>query len=124
MTCSGRAQLETARNRAERAFDSAHAELRKRIGTSSKEEYEQLNCAVDEAWSGLQLVRARLAGAVICRQQPSTAKGFVFLSLEDETGIANVIFKPDVFRRLRVTILNNGYLVVDGILQNRRAWTR
>ena len=62
----------------------------------------------------------RVAGAVICRQQPGTAKGFVFLSLEDETGIANVILRPDVFQRLRVTVLNNSYLIVDGILQNQR----
>jgi error-prone DNA polymerase len=62
----------------------------------------------------------RVAGAVICRQQPGTAKGFVFLSIEDETGIANAILKPDVFDRLRVTVLNNPYLIVDGILQNTR----
>ena len=62
----------------------------------------------------------RVAGAVICRQQPGTAKGFVFLSLEDETGIANVILKPDVFDRLRVTVLSNSYLIVDGVLQNQR----
>jgi error-prone DNA polymerase len=42
------------------------------------------------------------------------------LSLEDETGIANVILKPDVFDRLRVPVLNNSYLIVDGILQNQR----
>jgi error-prone DNA polymerase len=64
--------------------------------------------------------RVRVAGAVICRQQPGTAKGFVFLSLEDETGIANIIVKPDVFARLRVPILSHGYLLVDGILQNQR----
>jgi error-prone DNA polymerase len=62
----------------------------------------------------------RVAGAIICRQQPGTAKGFVFLSLEDETGIANIILKPDVFDRLRVEVLNNSYLIVDGILQNTR----
>ncbi len=62
----------------------------------------------------------RVAGAVICRQQPGTAKGFVFLSLEDETGIANVILKPDVFQRFRVTVLNHPYLLVEGILQNQR----
>lgn len=62
----------------------------------------------------------RVAGAVICRQQPGTAKGFVFLSLEDESGIANVIFKPDVFQRLRVTVLRNSYLLIDGVLQNQR----
>jgi error-prone DNA polymerase len=62
----------------------------------------------------------RIAGAVICRQQPGTAKGFVFLSIEDETGIANVILKPDVFDRLRVAVLSNSYLIVDGVLQNQR----
>jgi error-prone DNA polymerase len=64
--------------------------------------------------------RVRVAGAVICRQQPGTAKGFVFLSLEDETGIANVILEPDVFARQRVTVLSHGYLLVDGVLQNHR----
>jgi error-prone DNA polymerase len=64
--------------------------------------------------------RIKIAGAVICRQQPGTAKGFVFLSIEDETGIANVILKPDVFDRLRVTVLSNSYLLIDGILQNQK----
>jgi error-prone DNA polymerase len=62
----------------------------------------------------------RVAGMVICRQQPQTAKGFVFLSLEDETGIVNIILKPDVFARLRVTVLSHAYLLVQGVLQNQR----
>lgn len=62
----------------------------------------------------------KVAGAVICRQQPGTAKGFVFLSLEDETGVSNVIVKPQSFQKLRSTILRNSFLVVDGILQNQR----
>jgi hypothetical protein len=49
-----------------------------------------------------------------------TAEGFVLLSLEDETGIANIVVKPDVFARLRVMIFSHGYLLVDGILQNQR----
>jgi error-prone DNA polymerase len=61
----------------------------------------------------------RVAGAVICRQQPSTAKGFVFLSLEDETGIANVIVRPDVYRSLRPVIIQEPYLLVEGTLQNQ-----
>jgi error-prone DNA polymerase len=64
--------------------------------------------------------RVRVAGAVICRQQPGTAKGFVFLTLEDETGIANVILKPNVFTRLRTTVLSHAYLLIDGVLQNQR----
>jgi len=64
--------------------------------------------------------RIRVAGGVICRQQPSTAKGFVFLSLEDETGVSNIIVQPDVFTKLRATILTNSYLLIEGILQNQR----
>ena len=64
--------------------------------------------------------RISVAGMIICRQQPQTAKGFVFLSLEDETGIVNIILKPDVFARLRVTVVNHAYLLVDGVLQNQR----
>ena len=62
----------------------------------------------------------RVAGAVICRQQPSTAKGFVFLSLEDETGIVNVIFQPDMYARHKLTVLGHPALIIDGILQNQR----
>jgi error-prone DNA polymerase len=61
--------------------------------------------------------RVRVAGAVITRQRPGTAKGFVFLTLEDETGIANVIVRPDLFSDARTVIVNAPYLLVEGILQ-------
>jgi error-prone DNA polymerase len=64
--------------------------------------------------------RVRVAGAVITRQRPGTAKGFVFLSLEDETGIANVIVTPDVFRADRRTIVEEPYLLVEGLLQRQQ----
>jgi len=60
-----------------------------------------------------------VAGLVICRQQPSTAKGFVFLSLEDETGISNVIVPPKLFAQVRTTVLQQSYLLVGGVLQNQ-----
>ncbi len=63
--------------------------------------------------------RVRVAGAVITRQRPGTAKGFVFLSLEDETGIANIIVNPDVFARDKRIIVDEPYLVVEGTLQNQ-----
>jgi error-prone DNA polymerase len=63
--------------------------------------------------------RVQVAGAVIVRQRPGTAKGFVFLSLEDETGIANVIITPDVFHANRQTIVGTPYLIVEGVLQNQ-----
>ena len=62
--------------------------------------------------------RVRTAGMVITRQRPGTAKGFVFLTLEDETGIANVIVGPDLYARDQGTIASAPFLLVDGILQN------
>jgi error-prone DNA polymerase len=61
----------------------------------------------------------RIAGCVIARQRPGTAKGFVFLSLEDETGIANVIIAPDLFERERVLITRHRFLSIRGPLQNQ-----
>jgi error-prone DNA polymerase len=61
--------------------------------------------------------RVRVAGAVITRQRPGTAKGFVFLTLEDETGIANIIVRPDLFLEARATIVGAPYLLVEGVLQ-------
>jgi len=61
----------------------------------------------------------KTAGCVIARQRPGTAKGFVFLSLEDETGIANIIVKPDLYESCRLTINRAKFLRVDGILQNQ-----
>jgi error-prone DNA polymerase len=59
----------------------------------------------------------RVAGCVIVRQRPGTAKGIVFLSVEDETGIFNVIIMPDVFEANRLTIVRSPYLMVEGPLQ-------
>jgi error-prone DNA polymerase len=61
--------------------------------------------------------RVRVAGAVITRQRPGTAKGFVFLTLEDETGIANIIVRPDLFTDERTTVIRAPYLLVEGTLQ-------
>jgi error-prone DNA polymerase len=60
----------------------------------------------------------KVAGAVIVRQRPGTAHGFVFLSMEDETGIANIIVTPDLFQRYRVEITTERFLLVEGALQN------
>jgi error-prone DNA polymerase len=65
-------------------------------------------------------VRVRIAGAVIARQRPGTAKGFVFLSLEDETGIANAILTPQVFRANRLVVVEQQFLVIEGQLQNQQ----
>jgi error-prone DNA polymerase len=70
-----------------------------------------------ENGSGNRFVR--VAGCVIARQRPGTAKGFVFLSLEDETGIANIILTPDVFEQNRLVVTRNRFLEIQGKLQNQ-----
>jgi error-prone DNA polymerase len=61
----------------------------------------------------------RIGGCVIARQRPGTAKGFVFLSLEDETGVANAIIMPDLFQKNRLLLSSEPFLLVEGILQNQ-----
>ncbi|HSR08044.1 MAG TPA: error-prone DNA polymerase [Bryobacteraceae bacterium] len=65
-------------------------------------------------------VLVRIAGSVICRQRPGTAKGFLFVSLEDETGVSNAIVLPDLFAAQRLTIVEEPFLLIEGILQNQR----
>src|SRR3954447_289156 len=60
----------------------------------------------------------RIAGSVIVRQRPGTANGFVFLSMEDETGIMNAIVTPDTFDRYKFEVLGEPFLIIDGVLQN------
>ena len=64
-------------------------------------------------------MEVRVAGSVIARQRPGTAKGFVFLSLEDETGISNAIITPQIFRQDHVVIVNQQFLLIEGKLQNQ-----
>ncbi len=59
----------------------------------------------------------RVGGLVITRQRPGTAKGFVFLTLEDETGLVNVIVRPNVYEKYRRTIRQSMTLIVEGQLQ-------
>jgi error-prone DNA polymerase len=63
--------------------------------------------------------RLRIGGCVITRQRPGTAKGFVFISLEDETGVANAIIAPDLFHRNRLLLASERFLAIEGILQNQ-----
>jgi error-prone DNA polymerase len=61
----------------------------------------------------------KVAGWVIVRQRPGTAKGFVFLSLEDETGIANIIVNPQIFETNRLALVNYPFLLIEGVLQHQ-----
>ena len=78
-----------------------------------------------DVWMASELLQARdgdlirVAGQVICRQRPGTAKGIVFISLEDETGISNVIVSPTLFEARRLTITLEPFLLVEGKAQPR-----
>jgi error-prone DNA polymerase len=61
--------------------------------------------------------RVTIGGSVICRQRPGTAKGFVFVSLEDETGVANAVVRPQLFERCRLVITQEPALLIAGRLQ-------
>jgi len=77
-----------------------------------------------DIWRATDLRSARhgatvqIAGNVICRQRPGTAKGFVFISLEDETGVSNAIVTPDLFERMRLLITEEPFLLIEGVVQN------
>ena len=83
-----------------------------------------LRSELPNAWRATDLVQARhgsivqIAGNVICRQRPGTAKGFVFISLEDETGVSNAIVTPDLFEKLRLLITEEPFLLIEGEVQN------
>jgi len=61
----------------------------------------------------------RIAGSVIVRQRPGTAKGFVFLSMEDETGVMNAIIEPGTYDRYKLVVVGEPFLLIDGVLQNQ-----
>ncbi|PYK13039.1 MAG: error-prone DNA polymerase, partial [Verrucomicrobia bacterium] len=75
-------------------------------------------------WRAIDLPHARhgsiiqIAGNVICRQRPGTARGFVFISLEDETGVSNAIVDPDLFEHFRLVITEEAFLLIEGEVQN------
>src|SRR6184192_246156 len=83
-----------------------------------------LRPSLPNIWRAMDLVQARhgatvqIAGNVICRQRPGTAKGFVFISLEDETGVANAIVDPNLFERFRLLITEEAFLLIEGEVQN------
>jgi error-prone DNA polymerase len=77
-----------------------------------------------DIWQAIDLAQAKhgsivqIAGNVICRQRPGTAKGFVFISLEDETGVSNAIVTPDLFEETRLLVTEEPFLVIEGEVQN------
>jgi error-prone DNA polymerase len=62
-----------------------------------------------------------VAGCVITRQRPGTAKGIIFMTLEDETGTSRVIISPDFYDKNRMTVLNERFVLVSGTVQNQNS---
>ena len=60
-----------------------------------------------------------VAGLVVCRQRPQTAKGFIFMVIEDEFGLVNVIVKPDVYETHRTLVRGEAFVIIRGELQRR-----
>ncbi len=84
-----------------------------------------LLCAkVPHLWRATDLGQARhgervtISGMVICRQRPGTSDGFVFVSMEDETGAANAIVTPQLYEECRLVIGEEKFLAIEGIVQN------
>lgn len=83
-----------------------------------RERMQALGVVPAQALAGLRNgVLVRVGGCVVVRQRPGTAKGIVFLSVGDETGMFNVIVMPDLFEANRSTIVRSPYLLVEGPLQ-------
>src|SRR5262249_26698961 len=92
--------------------------------TVGKHPMAAIRASLPDVWRAGDLPQAthgtllKIAGQVICRQRPGTAKGFVFVSLEDETGVANAIVIPQLFERYRLRITEEPFLIIEGVLQN------
>ncbi len=89
------------------------AHLRARLRSRGILSAAKLANANDGAW-------VKAAGSVIVRQRPGTAKGFLFITLEDETGISNVIVTPDIFQANRTLLHGASLLMVEGPLQKQQ----
>ena len=82
-----------------------------------REALDRLGAVPNSALADRRPGRVRLGGLVVTRQHPMTAKGTVFLALEDETGMVNVTLWPDTWARLRGVVRRHALLLVDGELQ-------
>ena len=101
------------------------ADYRSQRLTTGPHPMKLLRAQLPNIWRAADVGSARhgeeitIAGVVICRQRPGTAKGFVFISLEDETGVANAVVPAEPFERQRLTITQENFLQITGIAQTR-----
>ena len=98
-------------------FDGTRVTTGPHMMTFVRQELTHVTRAADLA-DGRHGDKVTIAGVVICRQRPGTAKGHVFVSLEDETGISNAIVRSELFEKLRLTITHEPFLEIEGRLQH------
>ena len=107
------------------AHERLTADYRRTRMTTGPHPMALIRDQLPDVWRASDLEKApdgthvRIAGAVICRQRPGTAKGFTFISLEDETGVANAILTPQIFERHRLVTVHEGFLSILGRVQHR-----
>jgi error-prone DNA polymerase len=93
--------------------------------TTGPHPMQLVRARLPDIWRATDLPQApngalvRVAGQVICRQRPGTAKGVCFVSLEDETGISNAIVNPKLFETERLKITTEPFLIIEGEAQSR-----
>ncbi|MFL5720585.1 MAG: OB-fold nucleic acid binding domain-containing protein, partial [Chloroflexota bacterium] len=92
-------------------------DARRQVVTLFRPALERLGAVTNAVLSERPPGRVRIGGLVVTRQHPMTAKGTVFLALEDETGMVNVTLWPDTWARLRSVVRRHALLLVDGDLQ-------
>ncbi len=107
------------------AFERVNADYAGAGVTTGRHPMALIRESLPDVWPAADLPslangqRAWIAGMVICRQRPGTAKGFVFVSLEDETGVANAVVEPALFERKRLCITQETFLRICGVIQNQ-----
>ena len=99
------------------AYAILSLDARRQVVTLFRPALDALGAVTNAALAERQPGPVRIGGLVVTRQHPMTAKGTVFLALEDETGMVNVTLWPDAWARLRGVVRRNALLVVDGMLQ-------
>ncbi len=92
-------------------------DARRQVVTLFRPALDRLGAVTNASLSERRSGRVRIGGLVVTRQHPMTAKGTVFLALEDETGMVNVTLWPDIWARLRSVVRRHALLLVDGQLQ-------
>jgi error-prone DNA polymerase len=113
--------------RAERDFAAFGTSLAEHPARIIKKEHWLYPFAKENLLTAQQLLKQpanliiKVFGMVLVRQAPSTAKGMVFITLEDETGFLNLAFTPQIYERYSTMINSQGFLCVEGRLQKPMA---